>query len=101
MQEPQFTLLQLSHWPHLFFILDWIGIFLTGEPSPFSSRSLAAEVSLLTIPSNLAEEGFLIFFLGKSMELLCFLAGIFVVVLKAVISTVSSDSYQQQDRVNE
>ena len=59
---------------------------------------------MLTIPSNLEEEGFLIFFLGKSkgMELLCFfLAGIFVVVLKAVISTVSSDSYQQQDRVNE
>ena len=81
-------------------MLDWIGIFLTGEPSPFSSRSLAAEVSLLTIPSNLAEEGFLIFLLGKSMELFCFfLAGIFVVVLKAVISTVSSDSYQQQDRV--
>ena len=70
MQEPQFSLLQLSHWPHLFFlfILDWIGIFLTGEPSPFSSRSLAAEVSLLTIPSNLAEEGFLIFFLGKILQ---------------------------------
>ena len=86
MQEPQ-----LSHWQYFFFlfILDFTNILLTGVPSHFSSWSLADEVSFLTIPSNQGE-GFFIFFVGKSIELFCFLffAGIFVVVLNTEISTV-------------
>ena len=62
------------------------------------NRSLAAEESFLTIPSNLAE-GFLIFFLGKSMELLFFLEGIFVVMQKSALLAVILIS--NEDGVNE